>query len=158
METKLLSHYKETNAARLGTNNVPARDGRRGGIPAHGRLSSRSELGCPLVRCPRKNALHSSGVASQLRWPGSIILAAHFCIENRLGIPSPRADYVREAEKCVKSHQRWNFTVSSGASETAIETRIGQRAEFQVTLSCSKTDLILAKLNFQFRLLFIASV
>ena len=80
-------------------------------------------------RCAREAA---QGTPSQAEgapcagppWPVSIILIAHICIQTQLCIPCPRADFVASAETCVKSHQRWNFTVSSGASETAIETRM----------------------------------
>jgi len=42
-------------------------------------------------------------------WPESIILVAHIRVENRLCLPSPRADCVREAETCVKSHLKMEF-------------------------------------------------
>ena len=55
------------------------------------------------------------------------------------------ADHGASAETCVKSHQRWNFTVSSGASETAIEARIGPRAGDKEALSDFQTYLSIAE-------------
>ena len=77
---------------------VPARDRRHGGH--HLRADYFHEV---------KVMPHPGGPP----WPGSIILDAHSFIENRLDIPDPCADHNASAETCVKSHQRWNFTVCS---------------------------------------------
>ena len=47
-------------------------------------------------------------------------------IETRWDIPSPRADFVCAVETCVKLRRGRSFTVCSGASQTAIEARIGR--------------------------------
>ena len=50
------------------------------------------------------------------------------------------------------------FALPKGATQTAIETRSGQGAGLQVSLSYLQTCFIHARLIFQFRLLSIATV
>ena len=74
-------------------------------------------------------------------WLYGIVDSSFFQSELNVQLIRLRADHDASAETCVKLRRRRSFTVSSGASETAIEARIGQGAELWVPLSCLKTDL-----------------
>ena len=50
-------------------------------------------------------------------------ISSYAYIENRLFVTGPRADHVASAETCVKSHQRWNFTVCSARGGDANSDR-----------------------------------
>ena len=85
-----------------------------------------------------KNASHSSEVASQLRWPESIILVTHLCIQTRQCVPRPLQENALHSPGVAPQLRRSLFVQFTPCAEqvprpsAAFQARIGHRTRGRV--------------------------